>query len=190
MNDVTVLHILKCFHNWCIKTKNWFDICFLQFRSWKNNHKFFNPVSRTMSWGMKSEVSLPNVLWLQLTAVQGLCIQTDFLVLLSSAWSSLRAGVSGLAVVASAALAALHGRTEVGAGEKLQSSPRHTQTLPTFRTVQAGMSSLVMGGTCAFPHWWKPPEVLQNEMGEAVVWLLVVDAEKHSCQAWQPTLIY
>lgn len=43
------------------------------------------------------------------------------------------------------------------AGEKLQGSPGHTQTLPIFRTVQAGMNSLVMGGTSAFPRQCKPP---------------------------------
>lgn len=118
MDDVTVLHILKYFHNWCIKTRNWFGICFLQSRGWQNDHNFLNSVSRTMSSGIKSEVSLPNVLWLQLTAVQGLCIH--FLVPLWTASVFSLGALWGLVCQvwlwhsgASGALAALHGRTQV-----------------------------------------------------------------------------
>lgn len=39
--------------------KKWFDICFLQFRGWKNNHNFFNPESKTTSSAIKLEISLP-----------------------------------------------------------------------------------------------------------------------------------
>lgn len=41
------------------KQKKWFDICFLQFRGWKNNHNFFNPESKTTSSAIKLEISLP-----------------------------------------------------------------------------------------------------------------------------------